>query len=46
LQTQDKCRSEGAADCQCHTCDLADPKAVQGLADQLAGQGVDVAIMK
>ncbi|EFN54113.1 hypothetical protein CHLNCDRAFT_135473 [Chlorella variabilis] len=44
-QTQEKCQAEGAPDVDTHSCDLADPKAVQTLGEKLAGQGVDVAIM-
>jgi hypothetical protein len=46
LQTQEKCKSEGDCSCECCQCDMSDPKAVQKLADMVAGMNVDIAIFK
>ncbi|PSC76482.1 reverse transcriptase [Micractinium conductrix] len=43
-QTADKAKSCGAKECSTQCVDFADPQAVQKLADQCAGQGIDVLI--
>jgi short-subunit dehydrogenase len=42
----EQCKSAGSSSVESTTCDLSDPKAVQKLGEQLAGKGIDVAVMK